>query len=110
MQWHDRWRPHASQWPKPAHHLLWVPNLGLPPLRNLARPFLAFTCTISKDSAVFLATLPTFGSLALRDIGMPLMFNQGQYRSLVMSMHTLGYTGEVYVAPLTFCPKIGLIA
>ena len=20
MQWHDRWRPHASQWPKPAYH------------------------------------------------------------------------------------------
>ena len=19
-QWHDRWRPHASQWPKPAYH------------------------------------------------------------------------------------------
>ena len=19
MQWHDRWRPHASQWPKPAY-------------------------------------------------------------------------------------------
>ena len=20
MQWHDRWSPHASQWPKPAYH------------------------------------------------------------------------------------------
>ena len=20
MQWHDRWCPHASQWPKPAYH------------------------------------------------------------------------------------------
>ena len=25
MQWHDRWRPHASQWPKPAYHFLLLP-------------------------------------------------------------------------------------
>ena len=92
----------------PVAYLLWVLNLGLRPLHNLARPFLAFAFTINKSSAVFLATLPTFASL--RDIGMPLAFTQGQYRSLMMSIYTLDYTSEVYAAPLTFCPKIDLIA
>ena len=26
IQWHDRWRPHASQWPKPTYHMDCIEN------------------------------------------------------------------------------------
>ena len=29
MRWHDRWRPHASQWPKPAYHWNWWTGISI---------------------------------------------------------------------------------
>ena len=50
IQWHDRWRPHASQWPKPTYHHSPLTESARPEHEPILKPELSNSQNPSRET------------------------------------------------------------